>query len=39
MAKFLYKIGTFTAKHKWLSIVLWIAVLAALVITMAVKPP
>ncbi|SQE72861.1 Uncharacterised protein [Staphylococcus simulans] len=22
MAKFLYKIGTFTAKHKWLSILL-----------------
>lgn len=39
MAKFLYKLGSFIAKHKWWSIFAWVIVLAAIVTPLALNTP
>lgn len=39
MAKFLYKLGSFIAKHKWWALVLWVVILAAVITPMAINPP
>ncbi|MBO1198171.1 fatty acid efflux MMPL transporter FarE [Staphylococcus simiae] len=39
MAKFLYKMGTFIAKHKWASLIAWVIILAAIFIPMSMNAP
>ena len=39
MAKFLYKIGTFIAKHKWSAVIAWIVIVAAILIPLATNAP
>lgn len=39
MAKFLYKMGTFIAKHKWTSLIVWLIVLAAIFIPISLNAP
>ncbi|WP_440857141.1 MMPL family transporter [Staphylococcus shinii] len=39
MAKFLYKIGTFMAKHKWWGIIIWSILLLSIVIPLLVSSP
>ncbi|MDW4319370.1 MMPL family transporter [Staphylococcus saprophyticus] len=39
MAKFLYKLGSFVAKHKWWSVVAWVIILAAIIIPLTVSAP
>lgn len=39
MAKFLYKLGSFVAKHKWWSVVAWVVILAAIVIPLTINSP
>ncbi|GAA0594965.1 hypothetical protein GCM10009001_08860 [Virgibacillus siamensis] len=39
MAKFLYKTGSFIAKHKWSAIVAWAVILAAIVIPLIINNP
>ncbi|HDF5524011.1 TPA: MMPL family transporter [Staphylococcus aureus] len=39
MAKFLYKMGTFIAKHKWSAVIAWIVIVAAILIPLATNAP
>ncbi|PHK48903.1 MMPL family transporter [Staphylococcus edaphicus] len=39
MAKFLYKLGSFIAKHKWWSIIAWVIILAAIIIPLTISSP
>ncbi|AQM41178.1 MMPL family transporter [Staphylococcus cohnii] len=39
MAKFLYKLGSFVAKHKWWSVVAWVIILAAIIIPLTISSP
>ncbi|MCP6467950.1 hypothetical protein NL473_28165, partial [Klebsiella pneumoniae] len=39
MAKFLYRVGSFVAKHKWWSIVAWVVLLAAIIIPLTISSP
>ncbi|WP_436946443.1 MMPL family transporter [Staphylococcus xylosus] len=39
MAKFLYKIGTFMAKHKWWGVIIWSVLLLSIVIPLLVSSP
>ncbi|MGV3128854.1 MMPL family transporter [Staphylococcus simulans] len=39
MANFLYKLGSFIAKHKWWAIVAWIVVLLAVIVPMTFNAP
>jgi RND superfamily putative drug exporter len=39
LAKFLYKLGSFVAKHKWWSIVAWVVILAAIIIPLTISSP
>ena len=39
MAKFLYKLGTFVAKHKWSSLIAWVVILAAIMIPLSFNAP
>ncbi|SCS39814.1 MMPL family transporter [Staphylococcus caeli] len=39
MAKFLYKLGSFIAKHKWWSVIAWVVLLAAIIIPLTVSAP
>ncbi|RIM13543.1 MMPL family transporter, partial [Staphylococcus cohnii] len=39
MAKFLYKVGSFIAKHKWWSVVAWVVLLAAIIIPLTIRSP
>lgn len=39
MAKFLYKLGSFIAKHKWWSIIAWVIVLAAIITPLTLNSP
>ncbi|WP_436862508.1 MMPL family transporter [Staphylococcus caeli] len=39
MAKFLYKLGSFVAKHKWWSVIAWVVLLAAIIIPLTVSAP
>ncbi|MEK4560907.1 MMPL family transporter [Staphylococcus sp. FSL K6-3157] len=39
MAKFLYKLGSFIAKHKWWSIVAWLILLVAIIIPLTLNSP
>ncbi|HHS2938814.1 TPA: fatty acid efflux MMPL transporter FarE [Staphylococcus argenteus] len=39
MAKFLYKMGTFIAKHKWSALIAWIVIVAAIFITITTNAP
>ncbi|OHR53762.1 MULTISPECIES: MMPL family transporter [unclassified Staphylococcus] len=39
MAKFLYKIGTFMAKHKWWGIITWVIILLSVIIPLLINSP
>ncbi len=39
MAKFLYRVGSFVAKHKWWSVVAWVVLLAAIIIPLTISAP
>ncbi|MFQ3872251.1 MMPL family transporter [Staphylococcus sp. Mo2-1] len=39
MAKFLYKLGSFIAKHKWWSVVAWVVLLVAIIIPLTISSP
>lgn len=39
MAKFLYKLGSFVAKHKWWSIIAWLILLAAIITPLTLNSP
>nr|WP_263314781.1 MMPL family transporter [Mammaliicoccus sp. Marseille-Q6498] len=39
MANFLYKLGSSIAKHKWVAISIWVVVLAAIIIPLAINKP
>ncbi len=39
LAKFLYKLGTFVAKHKWSSLIAWVVILAAIMIPLSFNAP
>ncbi|POA00917.1 MMPL family transporter [Staphylococcus massiliensis CCUG 55927] len=39
MAKMLYRIGTFLAKHKWMTILAWVIILAAIIIPLSINKP
>ncbi|HLR19435.1 MAG TPA: MMPL family transporter [Staphylococcus sp.] len=39
MAKFLYKLGSFVAKHKWWSVVTWVIILTAIIIPLMISSP
>ncbi|GJF49231.1 fatty acid efflux MMPL transporter FarE [Staphylococcus argenteus] len=39
MAKFLYKMGTFIAKHKWSALIAWIVIVAAIFIPITTNAP
>ena len=39
MAKFLYKMGTFIAKHKWSTLIAWVIIVAAILIPLATNAP
>lgn len=39
MAKFLYKLGSFIAKHKWWAIVAWVVLIAAVLTPIAIDKP
>ncbi|CAC9385504.1 Putative antibiotic transport-associated protein [Staphylococcus aureus] len=39
MAKFLYKMGTFIAKHKWSTLIAWVIIVAAIFIPIATNAP
>lgn len=39
MAKFLYKMGTFIAKHKWSALIAWVVIVAAIFIPIATNAP
>ena len=39
MANLLYKLGTFIAKHKWLSIIIWLVVLGVVIAPLLVTSP
>ena len=39
MAKFLYKMVTFIAKHKWSAVIAWIVIVAAILIPLATNAP
>ncbi|PNZ59533.1 hypothetical protein CD110_07175 [Staphylococcus casei] len=39
MAKFLYKLGSLVAKHKWWSIVVWVVLLAAIITPLSMNAP
>lgn len=39
MAKFLYKVGTFIAKHKWWTLAVWFVLLASIITPLIINPP
>lgn len=39
MAKYLYKLGSFIAKHKWWTVALWIILLAAIITPLTINTP
>ena len=39
LANLLYKLGTFIAKHKWLSIIIWLVVLGVVIAPLLVTSP
>lgn len=39
MANFLYKLGSFIARHKWWSVVVWVLLLAAIVTPLSMNSP